>query len=383
MDKIRPTYISDLELHRFEQRDYKFSRKIYWYFSSLSFDLTSIITKDDFIHDLKSNDAFFIFDHSMDPLFQHNFTKLAKDLIDLFVHHNIDLRRIIVLSPVPSKFFYKSSLIQNYVKLYPPKIDVKLFFHISYNYLWEEFRKMYIEHYVPVLPKIPNKHFVSINRRDSLNRRFLNYSLHKENLFNFGYVSHQRVIENEIYKTKDEHVQEIKLLAHRDDFDVKCFLEHGYKKHFLDSVLNKHKAVHSFEFHQDYSKKSCFEVVTETDISDSLFLTEKTLKPILFKSPFLLCGSYLSLHRLKSFGFKTYDTLFDESYDKEPVFYDRMIIIIDNLKRLCNMSVAECYKKLNTVKEVCDYNRNHFLNSDRSFNLQSKIQKRINEVINV
>ena len=47
------------------------------------------------------------------------------------------------------------------------------------------------------------------------------------------------------------------------------------------------------------------------------------------------------------------------------------------------MSVAECYKKLNTVKEVCDYNRNHFLNSDWSFNLQSKIQKRINEVINV
>ena len=114
-----------------------------------------------------------------------------------------------------------------------------------------------------------------------------------------------------------------------------------------------------------------------------MVITEKTLKPIINKSPFLLCGSYLSLHRLKNFGFETFDSIFDESYDSEPVYYDRMQIIIDNLKSLCSMSVAECHKKLNTVKEVCEFNHHHFLNGDWSFKLDTKIQKRIDEVLNV
>lgn len=383
MEKISPKFISDLFLRKFEERNYKFSRKVWWYRYSLSFDLLPVITRDDFIHDFIHNDAFFVFDHSMDPLFQHNFKTVAKDLINLFTQHGIDLRRIIILSPVPSKFFYKAFYTQNYVTLYPPKLDTKTFFHISYNHLWEEFKNMYKKASIAYLPKTPDKHFLSINRRDSLNRRFLNYSLHRSNLFDFGYVSHQRVVENEIYKRKAEHAQEIKLLATRQDFDVKYFLEYGYKKHYLDTVLSKPDSVFSFTFHRDLSAKSCFEIVTETDICDSLFLTEKTLKPILFKSPFLLCGSYLSLYRLKSFGFQTYDLVFDESYDSEPVYYDRMTIILDNIKRLCSMSVEECHKKMNTVKEVSDYNYNHFLNSDWSFNLTNNIQKRIDEVINV
>lgn len=386
MEKLSPTYISDLNLKYMIRKNYKFSRKVWWYKYSLSFDLLPIITRDDFLHDFIHNDAFFIFDHSMDPFFQLQFTKVANDLIDLFNLHNIDLKRIIVLSPVPSKFFYTFCR-QNYVALNPLELDVKTFFHISYNRLWQEFKNKYLEASlktsISYLPKTPDKHFLSINRRDSLNRRFLNYSLHRNNLFDHGYVSHQRVVENEIYKRKVEHAQEIKLLATRQDFDVKYFLEYGYKKHFLDTVLSKPDSVFSFKFHQDLSAKSCFEVVTETDICDSLFMTEKTLKPILFKSPFLLCGSFLSLYRLKSFGFQTYDSIFDESYDSEPVYYDRMAIILDNIKRLCSMSVEECHKKMNTVKEVSDYNYNHFLNSDWSFNLTNNIQKRIDEVVNV
>jgi len=383
MDKITPKYVSELDLKGLRRKNFKFSRVVWWYKDTLFSDLQTIINKDEFLYDFKHNDAFFVFDHSMDPLFQHNFLRVAKDLINFFTTHNIDLKRIIVLSPVSSKFFYKSFFAQNYVKFYPSHSDAKLVFHISYNSLWEPFQLQFsFKRDTTPVDKVPDKHFLSLNRRDSLNRRFLNYSLHKENLFKFGYVSHQRVLEH-LRKGYKEHVQEIKILASRDDFDVKCFLKYGYKKHFLDDITNKPYAIYNFNFHEGYSTKSCFEVVTETDIHDSLVITEKTLKPIINKSPFLLCGSYLSLHRLKKFGFETFDSIFDESYDSEPVYYDRMQIIIDNLKSLCSMSVAECHKKLNTVREVCEFNHHHFLNGDWSFKLDTKIQKRIDEVLNV
>ena len=41
------------------------------------------------------------------------------------------------------------------------------------------------------------------------------------------------------------------------------------------------------------------------------------------------------------------------------------------------------HKKLNILKEVCEFNHHHFLNGDWSFKLDTKIQKRIDEVLNV
>jgi len=57
-------------------------------------------------------------------------------------------------------------------------------------------------------------------------------------------------------------------------------------------------------------------IVTETVFYyNKLHLTEKIFKPIVSKQPFMLLAAPGNLAYLKSYGFKTFDTLIDESYD--------------------------------------------------------------------
>ena len=100
-------------------------------------------------------------------------------------------------------------------------------------------------------------------------------------------------------------------------------------------------------------------------------------------STFGLFPENMTLDFLKNLGFQTFDTVFDESYDKELVFFDRVGIIFENMKYLCSLSLDDCYKKMESVREVLIYNQKHFLESDWTFNVDNNIQSRIDEVINV
>ena len=61
---------------------------------------------------------------------------------------------------------------------------------------------------------------------------------------------------------------------------------------------------------------SLWHVVTETVFYyNKLHLTEKIFKPIVSKQPFMLLGAPGNLEYLRSYGFKTFDGIIDESYD--------------------------------------------------------------------
>lgn len=371
--------------------DFTFKRKVYWHHYLLSDtedSLFSTVDKNQLIYDLKHNDAFFIFDHSMDPLIQSTFKYLFSTQLGLeyfFKIHGINLDRLIVLSPTQDFSFYQNIGKHDYVSEQTrEKVNIE-FFHIFHNSLWKNYRDYLLRKAQTELPldKVPEKHFLCLSRRDNLNRRFTNYQLHKNNLFKNGIVSHQRIVENGIVKSNFELKAEIKLLATRNEFDVEKFLKYGFKKHFLDDILHKGVAAMDTTFHATLSQKVCFELVTETDVKGDLFLTEKTLKPIFCKTPFMISGSCYALRFLRSLGFQTFDSILDESYDAEIVFYDRSNLIMENLKSLTKLQLDDCSKLVNSVKEVLDHNREHFLNNDWSFDLENKVNKRIDEVLHV
>jgi len=69
----------------------------------------------------------------------------------------------------------------------------------------------------------------------------------------------------------------------------------------------------------DQSAESLLYLVTETVATGRRHhLTEKTFKPIALGMPFIIVGTQGSLRYLRSYGFKTFGDLWDESYDDEP-----------------------------------------------------------------
>jgi hypothetical protein len=59
---------------------------------------------------------------------------------------------------------------------------------------------------------------------------------------------------------------------------------------------------------------------------------------------------------IKDLGYKTFDNIIDESYDEETEDISRMMMIIKEIKRLCNLSTNELEQFLFHAKEVCEYN---------------------------
>ena len=73
-------------------------------------------------------------------------------------------------------------------------------------------------------------------------------------------------------------------------------------------------------------------VITDTVDNETFHLTEKTIKCLLTGMPFVMMSTHKFLHNLRELGFRTYDDLWDESYDLEPNLEIRSKKVID----LCN-----------------------------------------------
>lgn len=66
----------------------------------------------------------------------------------------------------------------------------------------------------------------------------------------------------------------------------------------------------------------------------SIFITEKTFKPMAFKHPFLLVGHQYTLRTLRELGFVTWDNLWDESYDLIKDWRTRLNAVVDLVKAI-------------------------------------------------
>jgi len=87
------------------------------------------------------------------------------------------------------------------------------------------------------------------------------------------------------------------------------------------------------------------ELVPETLYKHGFFFTEKTLKPIATKTPFLIVSNCHYLKFLKQQGFKTFDNLIDESYDSFPRIEDRIKSVVQTMHDISKNGAGDFYKQ--------------------------------------
>jgi hypothetical protein len=102
-------------------------------------------------------------------------------------------------------------------------------------------------------------------------------------------------------------------------------------------------------------------IVTETVFYyDKLHLTEKIFKPIVSKQPFMLLAAPGNLAYLKSYGFKTFDSVIDESYDTIKDNDARIDSVVAQMKWYCNLSQEEKSRVIERLAPIVEYNFQHF-----------------------
>lgn len=109
----------------------------------------------------------------------------------------------------------------------------------------------------------------------------------------------------------------------------------------------------------NYYMKSFCGIVTETTFDYPFSnISEKTLIPILYKRPFILVATRESLKALKSLGFRTFENLWDETYDIEWSCNRRMHKILKLIKEIENTSIDILKIKLESIQDILDHNYN-------------------------
>jgi hypothetical protein len=130
----------------------------------------------------------------------------------------------------------------------------------------------------------------------------------------------------------------------------------------------------------DESAESLLYLVTET-VATGLrhHLTEKTFKPIALGMPFVIVGTRGSLEYLRSYGFRTFEGIWDESYDLEQddVRIARIASLLRSLDELPPEGKQDLFDQ---AQEVIEHNWNHFYNGGFEAVLWTELQEMLNGI---
>lgn len=190
------------------------------------------------------------------------------------------------------------------------------------------------------------KTFNCLNKRTRAHRSWFYLMLYKEGLINKGLVSandyggHIPRIEN---KWPDQRLMEearrlLPLLVYEtpnNEKDDLYYINRIMDQIYLDTWVT---------------------VVSEASFSDqdeTVFISEKTFKPIACMHPFIILGNRGSLKKLKEMGYKTFHPYINEEYDELSTF-DRFDAIIKEIKRID--AIPDKAKWYESMKEILEHN---------------------------
>lgn len=219
-----------------------------------------------------------------------------------------------------------------------------------------------------------HKKFLCLNARPRPHRVALMYQLSQRKLLEHGYCTlpHERGNFIEDYNLKNNIAYAIQQgidisVSHLYEFQVQLPFE-------LDDTSQANSLILNDSVLGDIYSYVDFVVVTESMVStgdNMVFITEKTMKAIANKKPFIVLGDPGTLEYMRSIGYKTYDFLIDESYDTMP-YGERVNKIASEIERLCKVDFG---KFQDQIEAVAQHNYDHMMSEET---YKPRIEKLIN-----
>lgn len=203
------------------------------------------------------------------------------------------------------------------------------------------------------------KKFTCLNRIDKPFRRLFAASLVAKDLHGEAYFSYTDKKYALAYPFANTEVDQ--WTTHWDQSVLDTFAPPYRCDELEDYQHNTHQLINKNFFTDAY-----WNIVVETHISEhTLFLTEKTFKPILNLQPFIIVGAPGSLALLHELGYKTFGHWIDESYDsvKDPEL--RLCKCLQIVEQLAKMQHSEHQKIMLEMQHILLHNQQHFLSSKR------------------
>jgi hypothetical protein len=202
-----------------------------------------------------------------------------------------------------------------------------------------------------------SNYFLFKNRRPREHRLAMLLEFAKRNLLrksDWSCIDSNWLTKHEI--TKIEKKYETKI-SNDIIVDLKAKLPHNlqHEPNFRDIDIGGFRE-EPIESYLDSYFMVCTETYTDNDYKS---FTEKVYQPIAHCMPFLLVSWPRSLKKLKDLGFKTFAPYIDESYDEELDQYRRVMMIINEVERLCKMNREEIHEWHKNLMPILKHNQQH------------------------
>ena len=260
----------------------------------------------------------------------------------------------------------KSALVDSYAIKYNAKL-LYYFFHGFAALDW--YRGFYALNYNKQVIKDYTYDYITFNRLVSNDRSYRCYFVSKlaeellleHGLISFGLETEQATWQEEIVdantKLSSKALDHIKLHLPSTPLIIDS-------EHVLGSAsASIPRTVLGYWPFNDGPKNvdALWHIVTETVFYyDKLHLTEKSFKPIVSKQPFMLLGAVGNLAYLKSYGFKTFEGIIDESYDTIQDNDLRTEAVVAQIAWYCALTAEEKRSVIEAIAPIVEYNFHHF-----------------------
>ena len=289
-----------------------------------------------------------------------------------FVKQNNILLLIGCIADPPSKENYNIFLekveelqIKNNIKLISSNLDIVDNICDSYHHFIEESTKekhLFFNEEINELGYI-SREIEEVELNNFRTKKFLSFNKNVDKQHRFSLL--HDVIENDFSDSLFSFLYFEG--THCNPYQKNIFEIEKYKNIIPLEIDTHLKKDLSFKTNNTFQKNifldCCINIVTETSYHDNeLFISEKILKPILNYQPFIVLGPVNYLKELKKFGFKSFDSIWDESYDEIESPEERYFKIQSLIFDLNKKNISELNTIYQQTKDICIHNKKTFYN---------------------